>query len=56
MEKVTQRTITQFCLLLGLFLSSAHAAVLKSETAAAFDHYVRVTIDMQASDLLFWRR
>jgi hypothetical protein len=51
MEKVTQRAITTFCLLLGLFMASAHAAVLKSETAAAFDHYVRVTIDMQASDL-----
>lgn len=51
MEKVTQRTITTLCLLLGLSLASAHAAVLKSETAAAFDQYIRVTEDLQASDL-----
>jgi hypothetical protein len=38
-------------LLLDLFLISAHAAVLKPETAAAFDQYVRVTEDLQASDL-----
>jgi hypothetical protein len=51
MEKVTQRTITSLCLLLGLSLVSVHAAVLKPETAAAFDQYVRVTEDLQASDL-----
>jgi hypothetical protein len=51
MEKVTHRAITSLCLLLGLSLGSAQAAVLKPETAAAFDQYVRVTEDLQASDL-----
>ncbi len=38
-------------LLLGLPAVSAHAAVLKPETVAAFDQYIRVTEDLQASDL-----
>ena len=51
MEKVTLRTIITLCVLLGLSQAAAHAAVLKPETAAAFDQYVRVTEDLQASDL-----
>jgi hypothetical protein len=48
---VKQLIRATLCLLLGLSLASAHAAVLKPETAAAFDQYIRVTEDLQASDL-----
>jgi hypothetical protein len=51
MGKVTQRTSTTLCLLIGLSMVSAQAAVLKPDTATAFDQYVRVTEDLQASDL-----
>jgi len=48
---VKQLIRATLCLLLGLSLASAHAAVLKSETVAAFDRYIRVTEDLRASDL-----
>ena len=45
----TQRIVATLCL--SLSLVSARAAVLKSETAAAFDQYVRVTEDQHGTDL-----
>jgi len=47
MRKVNFCVITAFFLLLG----SARAAVLKPETAAAFDQYIRLTEEQQAADL-----